>query len=1494
MSGVGALREGVTDNPSGCHDAAPPPLVLMGPDGQRVTVAVPSTANTVGDLADSLGLLRRSDVLIDGRQVERRLPLDRVEITHGSRLTERAGCREQGRRRNEWPGPRPNHPALDSESATADRVHGVEVVIEAGPAAGSTIELGPGRHVLGRAFTAGVRIDDELVEMHHAIIDVDGSGAATFTQLAGRVPCRASTAPDSSIALAPLELAAKLPLGSVLTIGASRIRLRHLGPDHMIRSAALTPLRGDPWRRTIHRPPRSLPHWDPSPIDVPVEGSAGPARAGGLLAAVLSVVGGVVVALVMRNPMFLVFSAVGFLVAVGSRLGGRASDRKQRKRRAGEAKRARERFAEEVAEQRSNRLRFHRSIAPTIEATLAAARSMTDEVWSRRASHDDAFTVAVGWGSESWTVCLGPGSPTPEADAIIRRAQRLDDEPVLAGLGNGQSLAVVGPPATGVARSFVVQLATWTGPADWRLLVVVDDVEEWEWCRWLPHTSSGIGSEFGPTVVAADDGARLNDVLGRLDDGDERHVLVVTDRADLLSTRTGPLRRYLGSAGSVAVVAVAGERSAVPSMCRSLLEVGSLGQARWCPDTSVATSSSSLHAAGVSVADAADAARRLARLHDPEDPFEAVGATPATVALSTLMTRAGRNAVDDAIAIAAGWRSSLGAERGDDGGPRAAVGLTADGVVEIDLVRDGPHVLIAGTTGSGKSELLRTLVVSLAAGCSPDELTFVLIDYKGGSTFDACADLPHTVGVVTDLDDRLAERALMSLDAEIRRRERLLRDTSADNLEAYRVARPGSPLPRLVVVIDEFATMATELPGFLSALVGVAQRGRSLGIHLVLATQRPAGVVSDDIRANTNLRIALRLQDRSDAVDIVGDPEPSTFARGTPGRAMMRLGPGETLVFQTAHSSGRHQPAGDGGLRVVRLNDMARATPGLGDADVGSTRAGSAGAGEPTSVAGATELVVLARSIRGAASLCDIEPPFRPWLEPLSDVLGPDDLTLDLVAGVAGVAGVAATDDGPSRRGAPDCQDVVGIIDDPGGQRRLPLRWQLSDGNLALVGSFGSGTTTALKSALVAAGGTPHVYVLDARGDGRLDELRALATCGGVVSVHDAERRSRLLRMLEEEMVARHSSASSPARRRPLVVAVDGLSALNAALSGPGDMDEHARLVRILADGVGAGIHAVATFERPGAVPASMLASFGQRWLFHLDDPLDASGLGVKAAMTPPAIPGRILVTATRLEAQVAVLPIPVLGNDTVDASPSQTAATETPPPAAIGTLPDDIDAARLPTPDLAADGSTGLVLGIDFATLVPTTLDVPDGEHAIILGPARSGRSTALIRAIASWRASHAEGEIVVRCPRRDSPVLDWVARVVPDAVVAHDEASVLAAITDDSQVPERRVLIAVDDAERVDDVGGGLLGLVNARHAYVTVVAAGRPDTLRAMYGHWTAVVRRSRLGLVMALGTDSDGELLGEMIPRRGPVSARPGLAWLFDANGRRLMQVARDAR
>ena len=315
--------------------------------------------------------------------------------------------------------------------------------------------------------------------------------------------------------------------------------------------------------------------------------------------------------------------------------------------------------------------------------------------------------------------------------------------------------------------------------------------------------------------------------------------------------------------------------------------------------------------AGISERTAFSVQRAQRGLIDPEDALSAATDMPQRALAGRVARRRAGYHADAGVASRSTWAAA-----GHDPRPRTRSGwLPTASSTSTSSATDRTR-LIAGTTGAGKSELLRSLVAGMAATAGPEHLTFVLVDYKGGATFDACAALPHVVGVVTDLDDQLADRALRSLHAELRRREAMLREHGAADLQRLRrAARRTSCCPRLVVVIDEFAALVAEQPHFLHALVGVAQRGRSLGVHLLLATQRPNGVISDDIRANTNLRLALRLHDTADAIDVVGIAAPALLPRGVPGRAVMRLGADDHLTFQTARCTGpghRDRVAGAG------------------------------------------------------------------------------------------------------------------------------------------------------------------------------------------------------------------------------------------------------------------------------------------------------------------------------------------------------------------------------------------------------------------------------------------------------------------------------------------------------------------------------------------------------------------------------------------------------
>ena len=230
---------------------------------------------------------------------------------------------------------------------------------------------------------------------------------------------------------------------------------------------------------------------------------------------------------------------------------------------------------------------------------------------------------------------------------------------------------------------------------------------------------------------------------------------------------------------------------------------------------------------------------------------------------------------------------------------RAPIGIGPSGPLELDLVEHGPHALIGGTSGAGKSELLQSIVAALIHEYPPTRLTFLFVDYKGGAASVVFNDVPHTVGYVTNLEASLSLRALTSLRAELNHRMRLMEGKAkdlAEMIERY----PDEAPPSLVIVVDEFATLVKEVPDFVAGVVDIAQRGRSLGVHLILATQRPSGSVNDNILANTNLRISLRMLDSIESKTIIGVGSAAEIPLPLKGRGFAKLGPRDLIEFQSA------------------------------------------------------------------------------------------------------------------------------------------------------------------------------------------------------------------------------------------------------------------------------------------------------------------------------------------------------------------------------------------------------------------------------------------------------------------------------------------------------------------------------------------------------------------------------------------------------------------
>lgn len=515
------------------------------------------------------------------------------------------------------------------------------------------------------------------------------------------------------------------------------------------------------------------------------------------------------------------------------------------------------------------------------------------------------------------------------------------------------------------------------------------------------------------------------------------------------------------------------------------------------------------------------------------------------------------------------------------------LGLDPDGSpVMVDLSVDGPHALVAGTTGSGKSELLRALVVGLALRNSPAELSLLLVDYKGGSSLGSCAGLPQVTGLVTDLDAHLAERVLLSLQAELTRREQVLQAAGARDIRAH---VPG--LPRLVVVIDEFRVLAEEVPEVMDGLVRVAAVGRSLGVHLVLATQRPAGVVGADLRANVNLRIALRVRDTADSYDVLECADAAHLPEGRPGLALLRTGASPARTVQVAIPGPPpedHAPTD--GWHISEHPDVwtARAALEIGGAHVGPSEADPVGHLATTLSMAADDLGLSAQPV---------------WLPPLAE-----DLCSD-----------------------PGTEGAWAVADLPGQQRQPPLTWS-GDHHIGVVGAARSGRTTALSSLLSR---NDAWFVV-------LDLGRALD--GGPIGAEDPrccawvapDDHAYALRVLDVLLdLVRRRQAEPSLLRDAVVLAVDGWDRLVDQL-GQVESGRAIEVVqRILREGPGVGVSAIVTGDR-SLLLGAMAALLPETWMLHLNDPADLLLTGLRASQVPGRMPpGRMVRARDGVVAQV-------------------------------------------------------------------------------------------------------------------------------------------------------------------------------------------------------------------------------------------------------------------
>lgn len=718
-----------------------------------------------------------------------------------------------------------------------------ELGVVGGLLAGTRVPLRSGTYVLGSDGTADVVLDVPGVAPHHAQLHVDELGSCIVADL----DAPQGTWVEEDLVTDPQPLGEDQMVG----IGPVQLRVRRSRPG----DALGTGLEGRSGPVVFNRPPRAtLPHADPTlkTPGKPNEPTQSPFGWSSMLASL-----GMGGAMAIVNPAFAVFGLASPAMQGFGWIEQRRQLKKLREANRIEFEQKMQEFRAAMQQMQLQELRRRRSLLPDPADAIGRVSGPSTRLWERRPGHADFMQLVVGYGTAPWELNLADagGERPPEVEAVLQSFTRIERCPVPVDLRPGKVLGVVGGRALALSliRSLLCQAASEHGPADLRIAILTepDKASDWDWVKWLPHTMSaeeGRGRRLLASIeeevtsvlsqLLQRQAARshlLEPATGASARPDHPLTLLVVDSASLTAGRDSPARNVLAGAGRpVAGIVLASSLAHLPASCSSVVELEGRGGNARCTEPATALVVDDLVVAGVPEHVAVTCGRELAG-EDPEVK-EQTADIPETVSLFGLLGLTAPTPQE----VLARWDSArrVPASAG-------AVGATERGALVINLVSDGPHGLIAGTTGSGKSELLRTLVASLAWELAPEHLNFVLIDYKGGSAFDACSRLPHTVGMVTDLDEHLAERALTCMEAELRHRERRLREAGARDLNDYLAQGFPEPLPRLLVVIDEFAALVGELPDFVDSLVDIAQRGRSLGVHLILATQRPAGAVND-------------------------------------------------------------------------------------------------------------------------------------------------------------------------------------------------------------------------------------------------------------------------------------------------------------------------------------------------------------------------------------------------------------------------------------------------------------------------------------------------------------------------------------------------------------------------------------------------------------------------------------------------------------------------
>ncbi|MDR2600044.1 MAG: type VII secretion protein EssC [Oscillospiraceae bacterium] len=640
-----------------------------------------------------------------------------------------------------------------------------------------------------------------------------------------------------------------------------------------------------------------------------------------------------------------------------------------------------------------------------------------------------------------------------------------------------------------------------------------------------------------------------------------------------------------------------------------------------------------------------------------------------------------------------------------------------DDVVALNLHEKahGPHGLVAGTTGSGKSEIVQSYILSLAVNFHPHEVGFLLIDYKGGGMANLFNNLPHLLGTITNLDGSESMRALASIKSELARRQRILNDHDVNNINQYtKLFKSGEsklPMPHLFLISDEFAELKKEQPDFMSELVSAARIGRSLGVHLILATQKPSGVVDDQIWSNSKFKLALKVANESDSNEVLKTTDAARITE--PGRAYLQVGNNEIYeLFQSAWSGAPYcEDVVEHGFdsRVYLINQLGQGE--LLNEDLSEVN--------KTEESKLTELDVVVTHVSDIYKGLNATAVEKPWLPPLEHKIVTKAITLGRNVGQI---------DGYN------LNIPLGMVDIPEEQKQMEYTHNFfEDGNLAIFGASGFGKSTVLLNTALtlASQNSPKLlnfFIMD-YGNSALVQLRSLPHTADYIGFDDVEKLDKLEKLLIEELKERKhlfatinainfrmyneiSSVKIPA----ILLFIDNYDVVKEVSS---ELEEF--LVKLTRDGTGVGIYTIISGSRSNVVRYSVLNNFKNKIAQFMFDVNDITAIVGRCEYKLPEVRGRALVKLKNVHVAQCYLPVEyeddiayarLVGEVISDISDNNTAPKAT----GVRVVADIVSYEDLVSHLKLSDKQA--VIGFDTESTDPLYLDLNITCHLIIGGP--------------------------------------------------------------------------------------------------------------------------------------------------------------------------------